>query len=328
VKIFQYLLGLIFFLLPRKFIEVLLANDDRLKNRYYFSGRVAIYRIALALKNNTKIAIVPKYICNVVHFALLEAGYTLVTYECNEDFEPNIAEIINLGQQFPNSVLCLAPLYGADGGESWIASDYGKKWRNDNDIFLIFDICQDYSRFTSNILQNDRNFAIISSFNNKSFPGLMGASTLSDVNDGGYKPARALEIFYLFIILIKEFLYFVPRIVFKAVKSEKKIQKYDYSYCTKFPFDFNHSGAAKIQLAVGLAGKIFLPFYMTRKKVFIKENVLVPKKTPYFMTASIVILEVLQPSSMFIKPPYAFHGKPNASDKPNLITGYFRGYQD
>ncbi len=328
MKFIQFTLGLILFMLPRKIIEKFFIPGKSVNNKFYFSGRVAIYRIAKSLSNmGVKTAIVPEYICNVVHRALVEAGFTLVEYECDDDFEPNIEKIIGLGMRYPDSVLCIAPLFGADGGETWIASDVGRRWRQENRIFLMFDICQDFSRFIMSSLVDEKFFAIISSFNNKSFPGLMGAAVVSDIKDHDYKKATAREIIDLFKLLIINL-----RKMILPFRKKKKIinnqaEKFDYSYCMHFPYDFHHSAAAKIQLAIGFAGRLMLPIYMENKKNYIENKWLSPRLRPHYFTSAIVELDKSY-TRLVLKSPYAIYKSPSNSLKPNLKTVFFRGYDD
>lgn len=324
MKLLQYLIGLVFWVLPR---TILVRMFKCSKSRFYFSARVAIYRIALSLKNKVNVALVPEYICNVVHFAFLEAGYTLVKYKCDDDFEPNIIEIVELGNKYPNSILCLAPLYGADGGESWVTTNAGRAWRKKNEIFLIFDICQDFSRAISTNIINENMFAVISSFNNKSFPGLMGALVRSDIRDNAYRLANISESARLLKILAFSCLFFLSNIVLSHFKRHNPRSRYEYSDCLQFPYDFNHSAAVKIQIAIGLAGKLLLPIYAAKKSAYLNNRYILPKKTPHFRSSSIIISKNVNQKLIF-KPPYSLQNEPNHSLKPNLNSCYFRGYDD
>lgn len=324
MKLIQYFFGLLLCALP---INLLARKFSFSSPTFYFSARVAIYRIALSLKRDVNVALVPEYICNVVHRAFLEAGYTLIKYKCDDDFEPNIIEIVELGKEHPNSILCLAPLYGADGGESWVGTKAGRAWREENRIFLIFDICQDFTRAMSTKIKSEKNFAVISSFNNKSFPGLMGALVESDTRDSSYRLAKTSESLGLLKILTLNFLIFFRKVVLSHRKRSNYASGYDYSYCSHFPYDFSHSGAAKIQIAIGLAGKILLPFYAAKKHRYLNNAYIYPRATPYFRSASIIISESSS-EKLIYKPPYSVNNDPSFCLKPTLKSFYFRGYDD
>ena len=317
MKTIQYLLALLFLLIPRALIESAFVLKSMHKKTFYFSGRVAIYRVAKALRHKSSIAIVPEYTCNVLHRALLEAGYTLKQYSCDANHEPNISQIIVLGRQFPRSILCLAPLYGADGGESWVNTAEGKAWREENSVFLIFDICQDYHRFASSSVGKEGMAALITSFNNKSFPGLMGALVVSDLQDNEYKLPRAQDSIHLLVLAILDNIkIFRDYFVLRPDNSQIK-RKYDYSYCVHFPYGLEYSGANKLQLAMGLAGVLMLPFYSLRKSKYLEKKYIAPVRTPNYRTASIVFSEESNPK-LVRKLPYAINGDPDRCLNPNI----------
>jgi len=315
-------------ILPRSSLVKLFVLKNFPSPRFYFSGRVAIYRLACALRHSSTTAIVPEYICNVVQRAFIEAGYNIITYKCDDFFEPDMDHIKHIGNLYPSAILCLAPIYGADGGLSCIASVSIQEWMAKNKIHLILDLCQDFSRAISCKNLNFTNISIVTSFNNKTFPGLMGALVYSSVNDASYRlPSYSENVKLSSMWCINTISNFLNSLLRFKTKSKIEFHRFDYSFCSSYPYTFKHSGAAKIQIAIGLAGKLLIPYYIRKKRSYLAKGLVDIIQTPHFLTASVVMASSVLNRNI-IKRPYALHGSHKESLKPSLKTIYFRGYND
>jgi hypothetical protein len=328
----QYLCGLFLSVIPARFLERVFSIYGLPKPRFYFSGRVAIYRLAQSLRKEASVVLLPDYICNVLYRSFTEAGFEILTYQTNNQFEPSLDEIRSLVSKANRpTVLCLAPIMGAEGGEDWITSTKGREWRDLNKVSLIFDCCQDISRLFSSRFVSEKNFAIVSSFNDKSFPGIMGAVTITDIPDLQYRLATKSEKKKINrLLLCKIYSYLRHRIASLTCESRAQlISGYDYSYCMDFPYTFRHSGATSTQVGIGVAGMFFRRLYMHRKLNYLKKKILEPVRTPYFLTSPFIMVDgEMQQPKLKIKAPYGIHGRPKESLRPLLKVYHFKGFMD
>ncbi len=333
VELFQYLLGCLLRLLPVGIQKRLFWKQAHLPEpRFYFSGRVALNSLALATPAEKKVILLPDYICNVVYTPFVTNSFVIKTYSTTEYFEPDIEQLQEIVQHSSASTLLLAPIFGADGGQSWITSDEGRDWRERNNLHLIFDACQDISRCYSSQFKGEKNISIISSFNDKSFPGVMGAVVYSDVKDPNYSKAslkdtkRVLHCFLKKISAIVLAPYF--RLKLKHHHRTKKSKPdFEYSYCDKFPFDLRHSAATGIQVSIASAGLIFRRIYQKSRDKFVSNYESEVIKTPHHMTAPyLVVRRYIQ--GVKLKSPYAVHGNPLQSLRPNIKAQHCKGFRD
>lgn len=335
----QYLLGLVLSLVPAGWAMSAFRRKGGPEPRFYFSGRVAIYRLARSLRREAAVAILPDYICNVLHRAFADAGFEIATYKTNDLFEPFFDDIRDLTEQIGNPVvLCLAPIMGADGGQKWITSSEGRAWRSRNHVTLMFDCCQDITRLFSPDFDGERKYAIVSSFNDKSFAGVMGAVTVSDVDDPEFRPATALESISIGWLLLLRCLLIFVRPIKKVFGSKLALiesgtagvvsAKYEYSYCNRFPYTLSHSGATGIQVGVGWAGLCCMSWYRRKKQSYIEGKILEPVKTPYYMSAPYVVVTNGGGTITKVKLPYAIHDQPSQSLRPVVRAHHFKGFQD
>jgi hypothetical protein len=330
----QFVMGIFLWLLPTKILQAIFVANKQPKPVFYFSGRVALKKIGEHLSDHRNTIIIPEYICNVVGRAFLFSKYNIITYKCNENFELNLNEIKMLGSQKPGSILLLAPIAGAECGQAWITSEEGRNWRKENDLFLIFDFCQDFSRMYSDDFCGEVNFALLSSFNNKSFAGVMGAVIFSDAICVHPKKARFIDcqivwkaLFFNFLSLFRFYLLhqYVKKNATNLVGSSLKV--FDYSYCTDPLYSFNHEGIVKIQLSIGAVGKLMLGKYRKKKLSYIKQKLLIPLSSPYCLTSCFI--RTKSGGEVFkIKLPYALDGEPKKSLRPDANLIHFKGFKD
>lgn len=338
LPLLQFFLGVLLCCVPMPVLRRSFAIPGAPRPRFYFSGRVAIFRIAQSLRRRSRLAILPEYICNVVHRAFLEAGFEVATYRQDSLLEPEIDDIKKLvGNANGPSVLCIAPLLGADGGQAWIMSGEGRTWRNDHGVTLVLDCCQDMSRLFRADIRGERDFAVVCSFNDKIFPGVMGAVAVTDLTDLSYRPATMAES-----VGICRF--FVTKLVWQAGRFVKRLfsappgrcgqhqlsstpNRFEYSSCNAFPYTLGHSAATRLQVAVGVAGRLFSSAYLARKSRYIGLGMVDPLPTPYFSTSAYILVP-RNSSQLKAKLPYAIHGTPTESLRPALQACHFKGFWD
>lgn len=338
MPLLQFLLGAVLCCVPMPVLRRAFAVPGAPRPRFYFSGRVAIFRIAETLRRRSRLAILPEYICNVVHRAFLEAGFEVATYRLDSLLEPDLDDIRNLvGHADGPTVLCLAPLLGADGGQTWIMSSEGRQWRVDHGVSLVLDCCQDISRLFLEDFSGERDYAVVGSFNDKSFPGVMGAVAITDMADPGYRRATLVERAGIWWLLLAKLMRAAGRPVKRFLSppasghGQRRFDDasgvFEYSFCTVFPFTLNHSGATKLQIGVGVAGRLFSGAYRGRKSRYLGQNMVDPLPTPHFNTSPYVLVPS-PPHRLKAKPPYAIHGAPARSLRPALQACHFKGFWD
>lgn len=332
----QYLIALLLMLLPYRMITALFNRALGIKAfppvHFYFSGRVALYRMALACKSHTTVAFLPDYTCNVVHKAFQTAGISTLTYPTDEYFEPSIHDLQPLVQNHPSALLCLTPMMGANGGQSWIFSAEGRAWRAQHRIILFMDLSQDIFRLEQlSAADMGPNTVLMASFNDKAFPGVMGAVVFSDRVDPCYTPPPSSEKRAILKLLIKKS---VRRLVRRLSRpdhtgsaSNTDQPRFDYSYCQHFPYTFAHSGASPLQVAVATVGVWFSPYYQWCKQQYLKKGLITPEKTPFYRSAPYV--RVRSPAQQLRKKsPYAHEDDPENSARPDLLCYHFKGFDD
>lgn len=338
LPLLQFLLGAVLCCMPMPILRRAFSIPGAPRPRFYFSGRVALFRIAQSLRRRSRLAILPEYICNVVHRAFLEAGFEVVTYKLDSLLEPEIEDIKNLvGNADSPAVLCLAPLLGADGGQTWIMSGEGRTWRTDHGVTLVLDCCQDISRLLLQDFGGERDFAVVGSFNDKSFPGVMGAVAITDLADQSYRRATMAEragICRLFLAkLARSCGRFVKRLFSPPAGGRSPHRfgspssRFEYSFCETFPYTLTHSAATRLQIGVGVAGRLFSGAYLGRKSRYLGRDLVDPLPTPHFNTSPYVLVPS-PPRRLKSKPPYAIHGEPAQSLRPALQACHFKGFWD
>lgn len=338
MAICQYLLGYLLSLLPYRVIvaafhQAVGIQPDLRSTRFYFSGRVALYRMALACKQEDSTVLIPDYICNVVPKAFQEAGLTVSSYSTDERFEPSIQAIQQLVRGQSSALLCLAPIMGAEGGVSWIFSPEGKSWRAKNNITLFMDLSQCISRLKSlSTMALGERVVLMASFNNKAFPGVMGAVVISDMADPLFTAATEHEQRAITKYFVKRLIKPILSVIRKPSHASLSLQQgqtshFEYSYCQQFPYTFAHSGASKLQVAIATLGLRFNRYYQWRKQTYLHKGFITPQPRPFYLSAPYILAESAT-QQLRKKVPYACQDKPNDSERPDTLAYHFKGFDD
>jgi hypothetical protein len=332
---FQQLVGISLCLFPKKWISNIFGRKYGVAPNFYFSGRVALYQLALSVRKKGKNRVLlPEYVCNVVYEAFHKAGYEILLFKLSSELEPDQHELEDLMETYQGQcVICLAPIMGAEGGLSWATSKKVCDIRKKYSVTLFLDLCQSFMQVELYKSKDLNDFAVISSFNNKSFPGLMGSAVWTDINDASHRPANLDERLLLLRLLIYKFLGFLlmcfRKFFSQSLPANISSEKFEYSYCQKFPYDFEHSGASKMQIAIGAAGILFLPLYLNRKRRDLELSSDHVIKTPYyFWSPYVLVRDQFNSSYRKLKNPYALDRNPNKSLRPRARAFHFKGFMD
>jgi hypothetical protein len=293
-----------------------------------FSGRVALYILSLHLKkiSSSSVALIPDYVCNVVHRAFTMAGWDIAEYRTNEIFEAEWQDIMTAIRKYNAGVLVGSSVFGSSALLKFLADPSKQSQLRTLGIQVVVDIAQDIS-LIDHIPPNCSDFlhAVIS-FNDKSFPGSMGGGILSKSIRGYF--SHSLSIFEK-IRLYRWFL----------LKSFSMIQKkyyasgnrYDFSTCDIFPYEIKSIRPVKLQLILGIIGMYSLPYYQSKKKALLRHNLHL--RTVYAETAAYLVYRdrSLVPQTAMrrhIKPPYATDYNRNLSLRPSDLIVHNKGFFD
>jgi hypothetical protein len=302
-----------------------------------FSGRAALAELAKSAfcQTGRKKVLLPDYICNVVVKAVIAAGGEPEFYKLNEKFEPDEASVARLVEQKCYSVLLVASLYGADGGCGWIEQPLWRSRLALSGTAFIADLCQDFFRAKalSQSLIGTNGYILIS-FNNKSFPGMMGGGFIGRTDDeSGSMPCMRISL--------KQHLYLVRRFlstgisaswrqfnVGRAKPTPLKPIPPDYGACSTFPFKFLPYNIAREQLAAACAGISLLHKIqksrinrLDRLRGFFLATPGV-ERSPFVVLIKPVCKRVRQ------KAPFALENQPKCSLRNDLIIIHNKGFQD
>jgi len=335
---FLYIIYVLFLhFLPKKYllhsVKKKLETDSLI---FYptFSGRVALNEIAknIRVSADKQIALIPEYACNLIDKSLKLSGFEIETYKTDERFEPDIKDIKNKLSGNAVKLFVTACMFGSSAFLEHLSNDEIRKIIADNKIIVIVDICQDIS-LVKYIPSNygDQLIATIS-FNNKSFPGVVGGGILSS---GKFniktKPLSLKNTLSLYRKLHHNIIdnHFNSGYS-KDSKKKENPTNFDHSYCEQFPYTFDNFDLSKLQLATALAGCTFLSSFHAKKMQFIRANEKLILKTKHFMTAPYLILNKrTSPHNLNrIKNSYSIPNDPTKSVRPDLIIVHNKGFND
>lgn len=290
-----------------------------------FSGRTLLAELARLPRFTRRVVLLPEYLCNVVPMAFERSGWRVATYPVDQNFEPDATDLQARVQREQADVLLLAPLYGADGGVVWALSAPGRALRARHGLTLVLDLCQDAGRLADVAgapTGLDRDWAVLTSFNDKSFPGAMGAALWTDGPDWpaphgpNWWQSAALNAWLL------------RRLLLPRAPQAAGGDRYEHSQARRFPYGFDVTGASRLQLALGADGLELLPRWQARRRAAASSSRLVPLALPHAAVAPFVVAAPGGCQLQRRKRPYACFDDPARSLRPGLVVVHNKGFDD
>lgn len=290
-----------------------------------FSGRTALALVAQADDVVQRRVLLPAYLCNVVPMAFERHGWQLSTYATDAAFGADGPALLAQALRDRASCLLVAPLYGGDGGLRWWVSPEASALRRQHGIALVLDLCQD-AAWLSEIPPGLERCAVLVSFNDKSFPGAMGAALWTDLPvpvppTPGWPVLRALLAWRL-LTLASHWLR--GR---NAVAAEADVG-HEFSHARELPYDFGVAGACRWQLALGALGLAWLPRWQARRRAAVARGSVRPVAPSIGRASPFVLVGDDDPGLHQAKAPYAMHGDAARSLRPALRIRHNKGFAD
>lgn len=323
------------------------------------SGRVAVYRLAsrIASRTDRRIALVPDYICNVVHRALAEAGFAVETYTTDRLMAPQLPEIIARLRRGDVAILLTASLFGSSALLPVLGEEKLRGVIRESGAHLLIDLCQDITLIDRLPTGYGDQLSAVVSFNDKSFPGAMGGGILA-----GFEIPEPPRRFTLQeqVLLLREMgrKWFAknrlwvnglmglwgktdrtpiqhptsniqhpasgiqhPTSTHHPITPSPHPPTFDYSYCRYFPYTFTPVAIAKIQIVWALAGLRLLPEINRRRARFVEAQHNLQK--PIFAASAAYLIAGGNPGDLPAglrrKPSYASPDDPDRSERPELV---------
>lgn len=315
------LLGMLMLTLPRATLQERLAafGPARAACRVYFSGRVALAAIAALPRFMRRRVLLPEYLCNVVPMAFERAGWCVHGYAVDDRFEPDSPALAARAAEVGADLLLLAPLYGADGGLSWWLGDDGRVARERLCLTLVLDICQDAGALARLPADLGHDWAALVSFNDKSFPGAMGALCWTDIDLPPPPPPGLAAALQMAARVLRRLL--LPR-------RTGEESGFEFSYASRFPYAFGTLGATRLQLALGLVGLKRLPRLQALRRAAVQAGHVRPLDLPHAASAPFVVAAPGDPGRHRLKRPYATAHDAAQSLRPRLVVRHNKGFDD
>lgn len=297
-----------------------------------FSGRVAIAEMAAYASDHTDRSrcLLPRYLCNVVALAAKEAGLECDYFDVDDDFMPSRTEISAALAERKHAIVVLAPLYGSDGGLSWLEDTGFRRELKDSGSVLCIDLCQDLERVAASQRYVDEATFVVTSFNWKRIPGLMGAAVVAPgalVDSSKLKRLSQQEVVNLFK---RACIQFAAQPIKRAVFGARPpiVEDLDYSPCDVFPFQFENFLPSRLQLGFAVAGLERMGEYSRRQRQLIQEQKPHLKDLPYAGSSPYVLLVSDVEVARRRRASYADAEDPTKSSFPNLKIVSNRGFAD
>lgn len=295
--------------------------------RIYFSGRSALYALALHLKDKMpgRRVLMPDYICNVVYVALEKAGLECVPFPSDDQFELNEKSLLDMLDKHRPGLLLTAGLYGSSAGLPLLNQPHIRKLLVRRNIRVIIDACQDIHLINHLPGEYGSHLTAVVSFNNKSFPGIMGGAILS--TEAFPEPQKEMPLrlkWRLYRILLMRWR---RRLSGRPLNSENTAvtneqDEYEYSHCREFPWHIVNWRPAKIQLIMAIIGLKKLP-EIDRRKAAALAGIPGIRQFPFVSTAAYwLIPDQPLPVDRKIKRPYAKPDDQGASLHPEMKAVY------
>lgn len=306
-----------------------------------FSGRVALFVIATQLRKNatSPIALLPDYVCNIVHRAFIMAGWQVVTYRTDEILEADWQEILTIIDKQKVGVLVGASVFGSSALLGFLSESAKQLQLKERSVQVVIDIAQDI-RLIDKIPASCSDFLhVVVSFNDKSFPGAMGGGILSKIiYEYQYLSVPLRDKMRLYVWFVRKSLQGIRKLLFSGREESEDLlvvncgNRFDYSSCDVYPYKIEPLKPLKLQFILAIIGIYSLPYYQKRKKEMTKRNLHL--STAHSDTAAYLIIsrDGVIHDNLFgrrvLKPTYAIENDPGTSLRPHYIIVHNKGFAD
>jgi len=295
------------------------------------SGRTALYRLALAWKNEGErnVAWVPDYICNVVDVAMERAGYEVRRYPTDEMLEPDMGVIREALASKAVDVLVTANVFGSSALLDELKRDDTRTLILESGARVVADLCQDIRLLAELPSGYGDRLAAVVSFNDKSFLGAMGGGIVASFDiPAPNRRATVAEAATLYRALVAKV---VKCLLRPGAHDTAGRRPFEFSHCVQFPYTFEVVAATRLQLILAIIGMGNLEALGKRKRAFAQQCPGV-RRTRFYQTSPYLVVDPVaengQPPERRCKGSYAMHGKPEDSRRPDLVVIHNKGFCD
>ncbi|MBL8291815.1 MAG: hypothetical protein JNN08_08260 [Bryobacterales bacterium] len=317
---------LAYHLLPRESLARRLAACFAMpgfKFQPEFSGRVAILKLArhFLAAGHRPVALLPDYLCNVVEVAVRKAGFDILHYRTDDLLEPDPTAIVRELQTSAPGLLLTSNMFGSSALLDAMPDDTFRAAVLSSGVAVLVDLCQDISLIHRLPSGYGNCLAAVVSFNDKSFPSVMGGGILAPfpVPPSSKRLAcrEVLKLYRELGIKLLSATGIVPR---------RTQARFEYSHCARFPYTFELYEPARIQYILGLIGFNRLN-ERNRLKLDHARRTPDVRRTRFFETAPFLITGSTPPRGRR-KPSYARFNQPLESLRPDLHAIHNKGFWD
>lgn len=324
----------------RRLVAELTSALSCAEHRFHpaFSGRCALRELGTAFRHRygSQTAFVPDYICNVVHIALNEAGLAIETYQTDERLEVPHASLLELLTRHSDSLLLTASICGSSACIDLLSDEDTRAVIVRNNWTVLVDVCQDIG-LTKRlpIGLGDRLGAVVS-FNDKSFPGMLGGGYLCAFprREPGDRLVlrKALTLYWMFVRkCLRAWLLRNARRVSSDLWLNRRKSHYEWSLpSSRFPYGTDPLQMTKLQAALGLIGLSVYPRLQGYRSDTVAQYPPLVQMTNY-RTSPYVILRNGNVHSTWqycAKAPYGSPESKLISSRPAMATLHHKGFFD
>ena len=294
------------------------------------SGRVALMLVArsVAQRTSRRVALVPDYICNVVHTAVDRAGFRAEPYPTDRTCEPDDAWLQARLAGDDVALLVTASVFGSSAWLDRLAGAEVRALIQRTGVHVVVDACQDISLLDHLPDGYGDSLSAIVSFNNKSVPGLMGGAAVTGLPLPAGLPqslTAAQRSFFRRQLLA----HVRARLAGRGLsRSAGESEAFEYSSCKRFPYAFDTAGISKLQVLMALVGLDNLPAFGAAKRELFEtcgDAVVAPRlKT----AAYVLVSDASVMPHRRRKRPYAAPDAPGSSLRPGQTILHNKGFLD
>jgi hypothetical protein len=280
----------------------------------------------IARQTHKRAALVPDYICNVVHMALERVGFTAVPYLTDGACEASAAETEAAIRDCHPALLLTANIFGSSAMLDWLSLPATRKFFIEQKVFVVVDLCQDIRLIKHLPADYGQWLDAIVSFNDKSFPGAMGGGVITaggvEAPQGSLKLGQILALYY-------HLAWKWARVWHPGTETNDP-SDFERSTCSAFPNRLERYHPGRVQLIMAVLGLRQLDLYTSRKRALLADhsNSMVHRR--FADTAPFLIFEggKTPPPERRRKKPYAVPSDVGVSLRPRQIIIHNKGFCD